>query len=151
MNNVSERNPECIAKDGWRHSDKWKREGKNFLVEVSRHSSPEFNSDYSEVIGQEHRWCVYLYVYPRHPDFARFDSNGDMHSQPYYECHIYVSLFRVHRDESGEITSFQLGWDYNHDGDVYYTHLAPPSAAGSVFYDANRLFDEAAERAKVTA
>lgn len=139
--------PEFLARDGWRHSDEWKREGKGFLVAVKRHSRPEFNRDYSEVIGEQHCWCVYLYVYPKHPDFARFDPDGDMWSQPPYECHSYVSLFHAHRDEKGVITSFQLGWDYQHDGDSYFSELATASAASSVFYDASRLFDEALERA----
>jgi hypothetical protein len=141
------REPTFLARDGWKHADKWTREGRNFCVQVARHSTPEFNGDYTQVIGTEHHWCVYLFVYAGHPDFSRFNPGGDMWSQPSYECHSYVSLFKAHRDSKGEIASFQLGWDYAHDGDSQYAELATASAASSVFYDASRLFDEAKERA----
>lgn len=116
------------------------------MVEVSRHSRPEFNRDYSKVIGENHCWCVYLYVYPGHPDFSRFNTDGDMWSQPFYECHSYVSLFHTHRGNDGEITSFQLGWDYQHDGDSEFAEYGTASSAYRVFYDASHLFDEAMSR-----
>ena len=145
---IKDGGPAFLSRDGWQHSDKWKRSGDNFMVEVSRHSRPEFSSDYSEVIGENNCWCVYLYVYPKHPDFSRFDPAGDMWSQPVYECHSYVSLFRAHRDSDGKITSFQLGWDYQHDGDSHFSECGTASEAGSVFYDASRLFDDAMLRAR---
>lgn len=133
--------PTFLARDEWRHSDKWIRRGKNYSVEVSRHCIAPPGDDCAE-----HYWCVYLYVYPKHPDFTRFDPSGNAWAQPNYDCHSYVSLFNIHRNNAGEIVSFQLGWDYNHDGDSYYLECATADDAGSVFFDASRLFDEAAAR-----
>lgn len=132
--------PAFLARDGWRHADKWRRDGGSFLVEVSRHS-----------VGTENRWCVYLYVYPKHPDFARFNPAGGMWDQPSYDCHSYVSYFRAHRNNEGEISSFQLGWDYQHDGDSDYAELATEDDAGSVFWDASQLFDSAMASAAAPA
>ena len=120
--------------DQWRHKEEWKREGNDFCVVVSRHMSQD---------KTEHRWAVYLYVYPGHADFERFNPEGDMWSQPHFDCHSCVSLFNVHRRKDGSIGSFQLGWDYNHDGDWQFNEMATPSDASSIFWDANQLFDQA--------
>lgn len=122
--------------ENWKHKDEWNREGSKHSVVVSRHTNHA---------GDEHRWCVYLYIYPGHPRFDQFNAGGDMWSQPHFECHSYVSLFRVHRRDSGDIGSYQLGWDYNHDGDHRFTEYATADDASSVFWDANKLFDEAAK------
>lgn len=122
--------------EGYTKKDEWKREGKGFCVVVSRHTArslDEFDAN---------RWCVYLYVYPRHPAFGLFRPLGDMWSQPHFTCHSYVSLFKSHRDERGEIFSFQLGWDYSHDGDNY-GWCATADDASSIFWDANKLFEQA--------
>lgn len=120
--------------DKWKHKEEWKLEGDKHCVVVSRHM---------DSARTEHRWCVYLYIYPGHPRFEQFNPEGDMWSQPHFDCHSYVSLFNVHKRKDGTVGSFQLGWDYNHDGDSYYNELATPSEASSVFYDAERLFEEA--------
>ncbi|WP_275628979.1 hypothetical protein [Pseudomonas sp. 273] len=122
--------------ENWRHKDEWKREGKGFCVVVSRHLSG---------ITNENRWCVYLYIYQDHPSFQHFKPESDMFEQPSFVCHSYVSLFRVHRRDDGSIGSFQLGWDYSHDGDYRFSEYATPSEASEVFWDANRLFEEASE------
>lgn len=122
---------------GWRHKDEWKREGKGHCVVISRHTAHGDN-------GDNNRWCVYLYIYPSHPAFALFRPDKDMWSQPNFDCHSYVSLFNVHRNNKGEIGSFQLGWDYNHDGDNFGWR-ATPDDASSVFWDANNLFEQAAQ------
>ena len=121
----------------WKHKDEWKREGKNHAVVVSRHSNYD---------GTEHRWCVYLYVYPKHKAFSLM--SADNRSEYGFSCHSYLSLFRAHVNEKGAIGSFQLGWDYSHDGDSRYNEMATKDDAGSVFWDADRLFDEACERDK---
>lgn len=123
--------------NGWLHKDEWKREGKEFCVVVSRHTANTPDED-------KHRWCVYLYVYKRHPAFALFKPDRGMFDQPHFNCHSYVSLFRVHRNDKGEIGSFQLGWDYNHDGDNFGWRETPDDAA-PVFWDAQQLFDQAQE------
>ena len=119
---------------GWKHKDEYKKEGDKCAVVVSRHTGYD---------DAEHRWCVYLYIYPGHPRFDQFNPDGDMWSQPHYDCHSYVSLFKVHRRDSGEVGSYQLGWDYNHDGDHRFSEYATADQAGSVFWDAERLFEEA--------
>lgn len=122
--------------DNWQHKDEWKREGDNHSVVISRHFRPYTG---------EHRWCVYLYIYPGHPRFEQFKPDSDMWSQPHYDCHSYVSLFRTHRRDDGSIGSFQLGWDYAHDGDDHFSQCATADDAGSVFWDANKLFEDASQ------
>lgn len=122
--------------ENWRHKDEWKREGKSHAVVISRHTAGLHN---------ENRWCVYLYIYPEHPRFQNFNPEGTMWDQPGFVCHSYVSYFRVHKKDDGSIGSFQLGWDYNHDGDSRFAEYATPSDASEVFWDANRLFEEASE------
>jgi hypothetical protein len=117
----------------WKHKDEWKKAGKEFLVAVSRHTGHD---------PDDHRWCVYLYVYPEHAMFSSFDADATEWDQPYFDVHGYCSLFNVHRRNDGTIGSFQLGWDYNHSGDSRYNDMATKERASSVFYDAQRLFDE---------
>lgn len=125
--------------EGWKPKLEWKKQGKDFLVSVSKHLS--FDGD--------NLWCVYLYVYPKHPAFARFNREGGMWDQPHFDCHSYVSYFQPHVDpKTGEVVSYQLGWDYNHDGDSYYTSLETAEDAASVFYDAQRLYEQATEYGK---
>lgn len=122
--------------DGWNPKLEWKKEGKGFCVIVSKHKG----------FDDESKWCVYLYVYPSHPAFERFNKEGTMWEQPYFECHSYVSYFRPHIDHrTNEVVSYQLGWDYNHDGDHYYTTCETPSDASNVFWDADNLFRQASE------
>lgn len=122
--------------DGFVRKEEWKREGKDFCVVVSRHTARSTDEN------DNNRWCVYLYVYPRHPSFDLFNPLSDMWSQPHFTCHSYVSFFKVHRDERGDVGSFQLGWDYNHDGDNF-GWCSTADDASSVFWDANRLFEQA--------
>lgn len=120
--------------EGWKPKLEWKKEGTNFLVSVTKH------------IGYdgENKWCVYLYVYPKHPAFARFNRDGTMWDQPHFDCHSYVSYFNAHiAFKTGEVCSYQLGWDYNHDGDSYYNSIDSVDEAGSIFFDAEKLFEQA--------
>ena len=120
----------------WKHKDIWKREGKDFLIEVSRH---EGVAD-----GREgtHRWAVYAYIYPAHPHFGEFagdslfqDATADLPG------HSYCSYLRYHANAAGEVTSVQVGWDYHHDGDWMFTHDATKDDALRQFRDADALFD----------
>lgn len=120
---------------GWERKEVWKRAGRGFLVEVSRH---EVDVDVGE---GPHRWCIYAYIYPKHPAFGQFKVGGGMWEQPDFGMHAGNSFFRTHYNGKGEIASFQVGCDYNHDGDDYFTHLATREDAGSVFYDASATFD----------
>jgi hypothetical protein len=119
----------------WKQKLEWKKEGKGFLVSVTKHKRCDDNL-----------WCIYLYIYPDHPTFDKFNKDGTMWDQPHFDCHSYVSYFQPHvRHKTGDIASYQLGWDYNHDGDSYYTSIEDVEDAGSVFYDAEHLFKQASD------
>jgi hypothetical protein len=129
--------------EGYRKVEEWKRDGKDFVVSVKRHTRPDFNGDYSRVIGERNCWAIYLYIYPGNSRFDLFRTDGNVWDQPYYEVHSYASLFKTHRRNNGDIASFQLGWDYSHDGDIQYEEYSTPDQAWRVFSDANRLYDQA--------
>ena len=124
------------AVDHWDHKDLWRRRGKDFLVEVSRHNQPG-SSDMDE---GPNRWAVYAYIYPNHPHFAAFDGH-DMW-QDAAQCmplHCYCSLLEYPMYE-GKVTSVKVGADYHHLHDDF-THYATKDEARTVFADAERLFD----------
>lgn len=119
----------------WKHKDEWKLFGKNYLVAITRHTESAFAGD------GEHRWCVYAYIYPKHPHFSNF-SGADMwqdsatclplHGGPtYLEYPMY----------NGEVTSVKVGCDYNHLHDTYFTHCATKEEAYEVFEDAEILYN----------
>lgn len=112
-------------------------EGAAFMVQVSRHSV-----DCQEYDGP-HRWCVYAYIYPKHPHFARFDGTETMwqDAASALPLHAGPSLVRKHLNAKGETTSYQVGADYNHHGDDRFTHYATAADAYQVFADARELFD----------
>jgi hypothetical protein len=124
----------------WKHKDVWKHEGAAFTVEVSRHSV-EQREEPSGCYDAEgpHRWCVYAYVYPKHPLFAAFDPARGMWEQPHLPFHGGVSYFRTHRKQDGSIASHQLGADYNHLHDWRFTQHATKDEAREVFVDAAEL------------
>lgn len=62
----------------WDHKDLWRKRGADFLVEVSRHSEPVREESGCFDAEGPHRWCVYAYVYPKHPHFANFDGTDRM-------------------------------------------------------------------------
>jgi len=88
------------------------------------------------------RWCVYAYIYPNHPRFKLF--KGDDLYQPATREGIYLhrgcSFCRTHQNEKGEITSYQIGSDYNHLHDNNYTFLDTAEDALQVFEDATTLY-----------
>ena len=43
------------------------------------------------------------------------------------------------------MSSVQIGWDYNHDGDSRFGHYATPDEAHIVFWDAAQLFAQLEE------
>lgn len=123
----------------WKHKDIWKRSGKNFMVEISRHEEgvPEGYCYDSE---GPHRWCVYAYIYPRHPRFAKFEGDHLWQEATSLGFHGGCSYLRRH-ESKGEVTAIQCGADYNHDGDWHFTQLATQKEAYEVFRDADELFD----------
>lgn len=124
--------------------DEWWRRGKDFLVQVKRSDVTPYGLDDG---GQ--RWCVYVFIYPKHPHFTEFDGTESM-LQP-AACalpgHSYPSFCRIHADnKSGSITSYQVGWDYNHLYDQRFTEIATAEDAVEVFKDAELVFEWLAAR-----
>lgn len=130
----------------WKHKDTWTRKGKHFAVEITRHSVA------LEPIGDEgtQRWCVYGYIYPQHPLFAKFEGDS-IHQVATQDLplHCGCTYLRWHRDHDGSVCSVQVGADYNHLHDEQYTH-APTLADSGVERDANQLFDHLAALVKET-
>jgi hypothetical protein len=126
--------------NNWKHKDIWKKHGADFLVEVSRHSEAASEIDKRE---GPHRWCVYAYIYPKHPHFKKFDESDDLWQDATTSLpgHSYPSYLRRHVDANGSVTSFQVGWDYHHDGDWMFTHDSTQEDARRQFLDAQNLFD----------
>lgn len=126
----------------WDHKDVWRRHGKDFLVTIEhftvelREEAACYDSD------QGHRWCVYAYVYPKHPHFAEFDGPQMWQdAATMMPFHGGPSLLRWHRDDDGKPTSVQVGADYNHLHDYRFTQMATQQDAYAVFSDADELFD----------
>lgn len=137
----------------WNRKELWRKFGKDFLIEVSRHEEPQASESGCFDSEGPHRWCVYAYVYPKHPHFANFNGTEDMW-QDATTClplHGGPSLCRKHLNAKGEVTSYQIGADYNHLHDWRFTQFSNPVEAGEVFADAQALFDALSERSKVAA
>lgn len=120
----------------WKKKTLWTRRSTNFAVQVSQHTAPPLDS-----IDGENRWCVYAYIYPKHPHFDAF--SGDSLFQDATDCmplHGGCSYLRTHLDSDGAVASRQVGADYNHFRDGCYTHMSNKEQASSVFADADELF-----------
>lgn len=131
----------------WKYKEEWKKEGKNFVIIVSRHES--------EVVFDrgKYRWCIYAYIYPKHPRFNLIDKNGPMY-QPACDdlpLHGGPSYFQSHLNNDGKITSYQIGCDYNHLHDNYFTFIATKEDATEIFSDAKILFNFLEEEDKCPA
>lgn len=118
--------------------------GKDFMVQVSHHGEPVPESMRSYCFDEqgEHRWCIYAYIYPKHPKFSEF-KGSDMWQEAAgsLPLHCGCSFLQYHRNDTGGVTSVQVGCDYNHLGDDHYTRLATREDARSVFRDAEDLFE----------
>lgn len=119
------------------HKDEWKKYGENFCIVVSRHSVPTTTYDDKG----PNRWRIYAYIYPKHWHFGSFDGDGLWQdATSVLNLHGGASFFRANRDDIGDITSIQVGCDYNHLHDEYYTNL--DGAEGNpVFNDAEALYE----------
>lgn len=127
--------------DKWERKDEWHQHGRNFLVTVRHHTVPPARPEYDD--EGPHRWCVYAYIYPKHPHFAAFDMDDDM-GQDAATClplHGGPSLLRRHYYDDGKVSSVQVGADYHHLHDNRFTHYATPDDAREVFRDAQELHD----------
>lgn len=123
----------------WKHKDVWSYRTDSFCVEVSRHSDTTLDGE------EENKWCIYAYVWKKHPAFRMFKKDESPFNQPYFEVHSYPSYYRAHIKPDGEVMSHQLGWDYNHDGDSRYLEMKTKDDAGSVFWDAGNLIEQLKE------
>ena len=130
----------------WDHKDLWRKFGKDFMVEISRHS--EGSTEDRDPWGEgPHRWCVYAYIYPKHPHFAAF-SGLDMWQEGATMMPLHGGpSFLAEPMRDGKVTSVQVGADYHHLYDDQYTQCDTPEKAWSVFEDAQQLFDWLAVRA----
>jgi hypothetical protein len=120
----------------WNKKTLWTKRSENFAVQVSQHTAPPLDP-----MDGENRWCVYAYIYPKHPHFAAF--SGDSLFQDATDCmpfHGGCSYLRTHLDSDGAVASRQVGADYNHFRDGHYTHMSTKEEAASVFADADELF-----------
>ena len=123
----------------WKHKDLWKLEGLNYVVEVSRHSVDLREESGCYDAEGPHRWCVYAYIYPKHPLFSRFDQSKGMWEQPDLGFHGGTSLFQPNYKDDGVICSFKVGGDYNHLHDWMFTQMATKDDARTVFQDAEEI------------
>lgn len=134
----------------WSHKDIWRLFGRDFMVEVSRHEMPA-RGDPPACFDSEgpHRWCVYAYIYPKHLHFAAFDGTERMLQDAARSLPLHggPSFCRKHLNADGEVTSYQVGADYNHQHDWRYTQYATKDDARSVFNDAEELFEWLAQGA----
>lgn len=133
----------------WSRKEIWRRYGKDFLVEISRHEEP-VREEYACYDSEgPHRWCVYAYIYPKHPHFANF-RGPDMWQEAANSLplHCGPSLLRWHYDDDGKPTSVQVGADYHHLYDDRFTRYATADEARSIFNDAEELFDRLAALSK---
>lgn len=122
----------------WKKKELWHRRGEGFCVEVSHHKS-DVRIDDSE---GPNRWCVYAYIYPKHPHFKNFEGDSMWQdAASTLPLHGGPSFLRDHFDAQGNITSIQVGSDYHHLHDESYTHMDTEEDARSVFCDADELVE----------
>ena len=125
--------------ENYSHTDLYSRKRQTFTVEVSRHTVKED----SENRWGKNRWCVYIYIYKQHPLWEYL--NNDKTENPIWiynlPGHGDISYYKVWKDDTLDVTSYQLGWDYAHEWDMNYSHYDTAEEANSVFLDAQRLYE----------
>jgi hypothetical protein len=121
----------------WIHKDIWTRREKSFCVQVSRH---EVSSYPFEELGPN-RWCIYAYIYPSHSYFLKFKGT-DLWQEATLTMPLHGGCsFLEWKEHDKQITSIQVGADYNHLHDRDYTFFATKEEAVSVFIDAEELIE----------
>jgi hypothetical protein len=122
--------------EGWKRKDVWKKCSRHFTVEVTRHTEDVRDGD------GPNRWCVYAYIYPTHPRFGHFSGDSMYQSAACaLPLHGGPSLLTWHVSKDGKVGSVQVGADYHHIHDTDYTFYDNAEQAGSVFFDANALYE----------
>lgn len=123
----------------WLKKDVWSTRGKDFMVQISRHTVAPSSIDPYEGVN---RWAVYAYIYPKHRHFDKFEgSDMFQDAASMMPLHAGPSFLQVHRDEKGEICSYQVGADYHHYRDERFADYADLEEAYEVKRDAQELFD----------
>lgn len=120
----------------FRFKREWKLEGKHFNLVVSCHEE-EVDEPVCWDSEGPYRWCIYVYVYPKHKLFGEFNPDAGMWQQPGPNFHSGCTFFRPHYEKDGTITSFQIGCDYNHLWDTRHTR---EFMNNTVFRDAREIF-----------
>lgn len=132
--------------EGFTRKEEWKREGKGFIVLISRHEVPISRDENGEPYWsgpQEgpYRWALYAYIYPKHPHFENFYGTHQLQdATDVMMFHGGCSYLRYHYDGDGKVMSVQAGCDYNHIHD-HNTQSVLPQDVPFIFEDANVLFD----------
>jgi len=122
--------------NSWDHKDEWRRQGKDFLIVISRHSS-----NLVDHYEGPNRWAVYAYIYPAHSNFSSFKGPDMWQSATDIGFHGGCTMLCYHYDESGKVMSIQCGGDYNHLHDGRFTDMGSSADAREVFSDADALFE----------
>lgn len=119
----------------WRKKTTWiKDDNGTYRVEVVHHTTQP-SGDPEPV----NHWAVYAFIYPRHPLFARFTGKEMWQAATSaLPGHSYCSYLEKHTDDDGRVCSWQVGWDYGHDGDEQYANLSADQPH-VVMYDAGQI------------
>lgn len=123
----------------WKHKDLWRISCANFTVEITRHSVKSFiNEGYSV-----NAWCIYGYIYPEHPVFSKIEPNGSLWQEELNNMMLHggCSFLKTHKTDDGKITSIQIGCDYSHEEDEYFSNLKTKKEAKRIFSDAEKLIN----------
>ena len=123
----------------WTTVQLWRKRDLNCLVEI-QHSLLAY-VDQTRDRGP-HRWYIYVYIYPKHPLFSLFV--GDSLFQEAVvnmPLHGGCSYLRWHFDNNGEISSIQVGCDYDHCGDESRTYEDVVDHLKYYQHDAQTLLD----------
>jgi hypothetical protein len=114
-------------------------------VKVSRHSDRRYglvNGEFVHSDQLEHKWCLYAFIFPKHPHFSKFEGNSMWQdAAAFYDWHCGCTYLEYHRNNDGQIVSVQVGCDYNHLYDGHFLDMATKEDARSVFGDADELFE----------
>ena len=121
----------------WNYKEVWTKQSDTFCVSVE-HFAVEVDERWMRNDGGN-RWCVYVYIYPKHPLFKTI-IEGEMFQDALidFPLHCGCSFIKSHRSNKA-ITSHQIGCDYNHCDDERYTMYSSKEDASGVFYDAEQL------------
>lgn len=127
----------------WEPKREWWRRGENFLVMVKHHTEPVREESGCYDSEGANRWCVYAYIFPKHPHFAAFDGTDTMWQDATTRLpfHGGPSYCRAKYDASGNVDEYKVGADYHHLHDWPFTQAATEQEAYAVFADAQELFE----------